>query len=283
MTTKKATCAIIIVTHNSELHIHKAMDCLKKQTHPADQIIIVDSGSKDLHYLTPYSLQPDTQVIFADKDIGFCKGNNIGMSKITPECDYVFFLNPDAFPTPKFLEEAIAFMEDPGNQDYAALTGTVLGYDITDDQPTGKYDSTGVFQKWYGKWYDRHQGMNYNPTDFPIRENVPAICGAVLFCRKKALDSVLIRGNEVFDNTFFMYKEDIDLSLRLRKKGWKLALVPQLLVYHCRGWNRDRKKMPRELKLFSAKNELKLHARHSCYVGTAYSFIKYAAVKMFDM
>jgi len=276
-------CAVIIVTHNSQLHLPKAMLCLQQQSRPADQVVLVDSGSADPSHLMTYQQDPKVTVVLAKGDIGFCRGNNIGMGRLSSNCDYVFFLNPDAFLTPRFLEDAIAFMEQPHNQAYAALTGKILGYDIQQDRPTGKYDTTGVFRKWYGRWYDRGQGMDCNPELYLNQEDIPAICGAVFFCRKKALDAVLIRGNEAFDNNFYMYKEDIDLSIRLRKNGGKLAYLPHLSAYHCRGWNPDRSKMPRNFRLASARNELRIHLRSFSLAGSIYSSLKYASVRFLDL
>lgn len=283
MNESKLSCCIIIVTHNSEKHIHKAMECIRRQTYPAERIIIVDSGSSNPSYLLTYRQQEDVTIVLAQKDIGFCKGNNIGMSKLPSRCDYVFFLNPDAFLSSTFLEQAMAFMENPQNKLCGALTGMILGYDIQANKPTGMYDSTGVFQKWYGQWYDRSQGHAYQAGQYQKNEEVPAICGAVLFCRKTALDSVLIRENEVLDNTFYMYKEDIDLSIRLRKQGWKLMFLPELIAYHCRGWQKNRSKMPRQLRLASARNELRLHGRQKSPIPLAYSLLKYTAVKLLNL
>lgn len=282
MKQKSAQCAVIIVTHNSEIHIPKAMECLLAQTHQPKDIVIVDSGSHDPSYLEKYKRLKNVRLVLAKGDVGFCKGNNIGMEKVSHECKYVFFLNPDAFLTPNYMEEAIDFMELPQNATCGALTGSILGYDIHRDKPTGKYDTTGVFKKWYGQWYDRSQGTNYAPELHAATESIPAICGAVFFCRRKALDTVLIRGKEVFDNTFYMYKEDIDLSLRLRKQGWVLAYHPHLIAYHCRGWQRDRSKMPRLFKLCSARNELRIHLKEMSPIGILYSTLKYAAVKLLN-
>jgi GT2 family glycosyltransferase len=277
------TSAVIIVTHNSELHIDKAIACVNQQTLPATYIILVDSGSRDPSYLHNYALYSNVDITYAEGDIGFCKGNNIGMAKVPKDCDYVFFLNPDAFLTPTYLEKATAFMESPENQKCGALTGTLLGYDINNDCTTGTYDSTGIFQKWYGHWYDRGQGQKYVPEKYSSQEEIPAICGAAFFCRKKSLDEILLRGNEVLDNTFYMYKEDIDLSIRLRQMGWKLVFIPELTAYHCRGWVHDRSKIPRELRLASARNELILHKRLKAPISMTYSLLKYAAVKLLDM
>lgn len=283
MKTQSSKCSVIIVTNNSEKHIHKALQCLNEQTVLAHQIIIVDTGSKDLSYLTEYHGIDSTQVIVADPGIGFCRGNNIGMNYVSAESKYVFFLNPDAFLTPPFLEKAIQFMEQPANSSCGALTGTTLGYDIAQDKATGKYDTTGVFRKWYGKWYDRAQGDIQEASLYQNEQTLPAICGAVYFCRKKALEDVKLRKNEVFDSTFYMYKEDIDLSLRLRKKGWNLKFLPDLVCYHCRGWNRNRKKMPRDLRIYSARNELKVQVKGGAPIPILYSLLKYASVKILDI
>lgn len=285
MTSNKSSssCAVIIVTHNSEVHIAKTISCLHNQTLCPDQIILVDSGSTTLSYLNSYqcSLQKIQTDVFFHSNIGFCKGNNEGINKMKPSTKYVLFLNPDAFLTPTFLEKAISFMEEPQNQGYAVLSGTLLGYDIHKDQPTNTYDSTGIFQKWYGRWHDRDKGRNYDPQKYQQPEDVPALCGALMLCRKKALRDVLIRGIEVFDNTFYMYKEDIDLSLRLRKAGWKLIFMPELLAYHCRGWDSSRSKIPKKLRLLSSKNEIKIHMRFfSPFV--VYSCIKYLFVRIFN-
>ena len=251
------------------------------QTHQPLSIVIVYSGSIDHDYLSTYVEDENFHVVFAENDIGFCKGNNIGMKHIDPKSKYIFFLNPDAFLTPTFIENSINFMEN--HQECGALTGAVLGYDINENKPTGTYDSTGIFHKWYGKWYDRGQGEKIDSKLYNTTEEVPAICGAVMFCRKKALDSVLIRGEEVFDNSFFMYKEDIDLSLRLNKNDWKIMFVPNIIAYHCRGWNHKRSDVPRIMRISSARNELQIHLRHFSAFGILYSFVKYLMVLIFNL
>lgn len=276
-------CAIIIVTNNSEKHITKTMECINRQTLPPEKVIIVDTGSEDPSYLNCFKTQKGVEIIVAEKGIGFCKGNNIGMEHLPIRCDYVFFLNPDAFLSSGFIHQAITFMESPRNKQVGAISGTILGFDINKDKPTGMYDSTGIFRKWYGKWYDRDQRSPYSPGKYPSQESVPALCGAVMFCRKRALDQIRIRGKEIFDNRFYMYKEDIDLSLRLSEKGWKVAYVPNLVAYHCRGWNRNRKEMPKKMRLASARNELKIQWKTKSPIPILYSLLKLTAVTLFDL
>jgi len=274
-------CSVIIVVHDSGRVIHKAVKALREQTKPADKIVLVDTGSKDPSYLEQYEQAPDTELLFAGKEVGFCRGNNCGLQKVPPESDYVFFLNPDAFLAPDFIEKALAFMEK--NLHVGMATGKTLGYDLENDRPSGRYDTTGIFHKWYGRWYDRGQGILCSPELYNEIEPLPAICGAVMFARKKALDQALLQNGELFDSSFFMYKEDIDLSLRLRAKKWQLIYNPELVAYHCRGWDPDRKKMPRRIRLCSARNELRIHARTFAVPGIAYSALKYLSVKLLNL
>jgi N-acetylglucosaminyl-diphospho-decaprenol L-rhamnosyltransferase len=273
-----ASCAVIIVTHNSMPYIDKCMQCVRCQTLPPAQVIIIDSGSACTNYLEAYQKEQNTQVYFSQKNIGFCQGNNIGLSLVQENIEHILFLNPDAFLSPPFLEQAVYYMNE--NPKLGALSGLLLGYDMALDRPTHKIDSSGIFRTWYGRWYDRDQGLDYRP-EYYISESVPALCGALMFCRKKALESALLGPHEAMDEAFYMYKEDIDLSLRLRGKGWDLQMLPHLIAYHCRGWQKDRKQVSRTLRLLSAKNEMKLFARlrSPCIF---YSMLKYCAVKFLD-
>lgn len=254
--------SVIIVTHNSAKFLPKCLASLKAQS-VSHEIVIVDSGSVDPSYLDGYDN------VIKTSNIGFCAANNLGFTKASSE--FVLFLNPDAFLSPNFLADALHLMEK--YPQCGALTGSLLGYDFDHDRPTGKYDSTGIFSTWYGKWYDRDQGKPVSEITYHNMESVPAICGALMFCRKKALT------HPVFDPTFYMYKEDIDLSLRLRAKGWDLLFFPKLIAYHGRGWKK-RSQIPRQFRLFSARNEIKINK--VSLLKLPYSLVKYAAVKVLN-
>jgi GT2 family glycosyltransferase len=271
-----AKISVIIVTNNSEPFLHKAIDSLQAQTLQPHQVILVDTGSKTKDYLLPY--QKIATILFETPGAGFCRGNNTGYKAVSKESEFVFFLNPDAFVGNDFLQKAVSTMRMHPN--CGALTGQTLGWDIQNDRMRGTYDTTGIFPTWYGKWYDRDQG---EPVGKAFKqEEIPAICGAVFFCRKSALDKILLRGAEVFDNTFFMYKEDIDLSLRLQMRGYTLLFIPDLIAYHCRGWSRKRREVPRIFRLCSAKNEWRIHWKTKRFIPFFYSSLKYLFVKCFN-
>lgn len=271
------TVSIIIVTYNSEKFLPHALSCISEQTYAPKQVVLVDTGSASKDYLTQAAKQHKVHLIDAPKGAAFCLGNNVGYAKLGFQSEYVFFLNPDAYLPPEYIEKAVHYME--AHTDVGVVTGKLLGFDQNVGKPSGRYDSTGIFQTWYGKWYDRGQGELESPNRYATLEEPTAVCGAAMFCRKNALDQSLTTQGHVFDETFWMYKDDIDLSLRVKKSGFKLIYNPNLYLYHCRGWNQDRSKMAYPLRLHSARNELKIHMRELSLVPSIYSFLKYVYVK----
>ncbi len=249
---------MVIVTHNSEPFLGRCLAALERQGPILQELIVVDAGSESTGFLESLAEKPGVRLVQTENR-GFSRSNSLGFGLCQQQAEYVVFLNPDAFVQPDVFDRAVAIMEQEPR--VGCLTGRLLGYDITLDQPTGLIDSTGIFRKWYGRWYDRGQGESFD-GQYSEPEDVPAACGAFLFCRSKALASIVLADGSLFDPDFFMYKEDIELSLRLRSAGWRILYHPELEAFHCRGWSRDRKKMSLEARRMAAGNEVLLYRRH---------------------
>jgi len=268
--------SVIIVTHNSQSVIRQCLAAVKQQTVSPDAVVVVDSGSDEPNSL--HSACQDSELapitVLLEKNIGFSASNNLGYAHIDSSSDFVLFLNPDAFLTSDCLEKAAGELVE--NQSVGCVGGRLLGYNSAAQQVTGKLDSTGVFRTWYGRWYDRGQG---EPDDgrYNNREELPAACGAFLFCRKKILDQIALAKGIIFDPDFFLYKEDIELCLRIRKAGHNVVYLPDIKIYHCRGWQR-RRQVPRQLRLTAASSEIVLYRKHpSPYI--LWAFLKYMLVR----
>jgi N-acetylglucosaminyl-diphospho-decaprenol L-rhamnosyltransferase len=262
---------VIIVTHDSARVLPACLDALDRQIRRPDMVVVVDSGSADRGYLAP--LREKTGVTLLETgNIGFSRANNLGMTVVPPQPGTVVFMNPDTYPHPDAFARAVAVLDE--RTDIAVVGGKLLGYDPVSRQPTGRIDSTGIFRQWYGRWVDRGQGREdcgqYDSASF-----VPAVCGALLCCRLQTLRSL---GDKVFDEDFFLYKEDIELSLRLRKHGWQLWYDPAITAYHCRGWQTERQQVPASLRRMAAANEVLLYRKHpSPYIFWA--MLKYLLVR----
>lgn len=238
---------VIIVTHNSNKYVNKVVTLLPNNI----DIIVVDSGSDKTEYLLDYKRR--AKIIYCN-NIGFSAANNIGYEYIE-DSKYVLFLNPDAFIENSSLHKMIQFMDD--NHDVAILTTPLRGYSFEKNTETGLYDSVGIFRKWYGRWFDKYQGVSISGVILPSQPyQITAACGALMLCRVNCLNEVLLNNREVFSERFFMYKEDIDLSLRLRKQGYKIVLHPGVVAYHGRGWSKKRGEMPLKSRIMSTRNEI---------------------------
>jgi len=264
----------IVVSHNSEKTLDRCIQGLTTQDYPLESIILVDSGSTDQKFISHLQEQFSFEFVLSE-NIGFSKANNLGYAKVQSDIDFVIFVNPDLFLPQSFVRDALKICDDTS---IGTLSGKLLSYDLEQDRPSGRLDSTGIQRTWFGRWYDRGQG-EHDHGQYENSESMPALCGALLFCRKKALDSL---NGVIFDPDFFLYKEDIEICIRMRKFGWKLLYHPALSAYHCRGWKNERSKMPYELRLLAAKSELLLYKKHpSPYM--VWAVLKYFLVKVFRL
>lgn len=274
---EKVRVGVIIVTHNSAKTIDPVLESLKRQTLPPSKIYLIDSGSDDTHYIKKWDHKGPIEIALMP-NIGFSAANNLGFNSLDKTIETILFLNPDCIITDDFLEKGAEFLW--GRKDIGAVTGKMIGYDFYKHKPTDLLDSTGIFTTWYGKWYDR--GQREPKNKYNQEESVPAICGALFYAKRDALNDILIDESEVFDERFFCYKEDIDLSLRLREKGWVLQYYPSLIAYHGRGWKR-RSQVSRKLRVMSAENELKIHWKTKNPIKITYSFLKWVGVKFLNI
>ncbi|MEN8190082.1 MAG: glycosyltransferase family 2 protein [Thermodesulfobacteriota bacterium] len=267
--------AAVVVCHNSAAVIDRCLNDLNSQSRPVDEIVVVDSGSTDTNYLQRLEDRDNIRLL-RRKNIGFAQANNEAVACLLQPADVVVFVNPDAFLSPDTV--AIGLSRLKNRPELAVVSGRLLGWDLEKNCPGGRIDSAGIFRKWYGRWYDRGQG-EIDRGQYETRCDVPALCGALMICRSEALarfDGV------IFDSDFFLYKEDIELSLRLRKYGWSLEYDPGITAYHCRGWQRNRKKIDQQLKLHAAESELLLYKKHpSPYM--AWALFKWLLVRLFHI
>ena len=267
--------SVVIVTHNSERFVDRCVASLDDQSASASRVVIVDSGSTDPAYLDHLSGKTGYEVHLKE-NIGFAAANNFGLSLTVASSEYICLMNPDTFLEPDTFSSALALLSSETKA--GIVGGRLMGFDSDHGRPTGLLDSTGIFRSWFGRWYDRGQGET-DADNFQVREEVPALCGAFMFCRTAALQEEMPM---VFDESFFMYKEDIDLCLRLREKGWKLLYDPEVEAYHARGWARDRKEISYEIKCLASKNEIRLNLKHrSPYLIWALG--KYLAVRLLKL
>jgi N-acetylglucosaminyl-diphospho-decaprenol L-rhamnosyltransferase len=262
----------IIVSHNSQLVLPRCLEHLQRQSPALRSIVVVDSGSEETTYLDNLRSHLPLHIIKTD-NCGFSTANNLGFQhEVFAPGSLVIFLNPDTFLSNDFTGQMIqCFSEHPR---VTMLSGKLLRFDLQTMQETNIIDSTGIYRRWYGRWFDRGQG-HPDHKQYDLIAEPPALCGALLCCRTDHLQTL---GDKIFDEDLFLYKEDIELSLRLRKYGKKLLYDPRLIAYHCRGWQGKRRNMDYRQRIAAAKSELTLYRKHpSMYM--VWAICKYLLVR----
>jgi len=266
--------SVIIISYNSERYIEKCLEALGRQSLPVDEIIIIDNRSNNSSFLNEVSAKFSLpiKVIELPCNFGYAGAANAALEFIHPGTDYILYVAPDTFLSEQYVADGVTYLDRKENSNVGALSGILLGYDIEKDKPSGLVDSTGICQKWYGRWYDRDQLKKQELIGNLQPEEMPALCGTALMCRRTALIAVNeCEPHSYFDVSLFTYKEDIDLSLRMRAAGYKIHFVPSIVAYHCRGWNRPL--MSRRAKVLSARNEVQINSSRGI-IKYIYSCIK---------
>ena len=244
--------AVVVKTYNEAHVLDRCIECLQGQTYPFDWIVILDAGSRDTAYVEKHRGGDCLDVRLDPRNLGYSVGNNLGAQPYIDRADYIVFLNPDAFLPPEFLAQLNSLLEARRAEKIGVLGPRLRRYNLSAGQETQVIDTTGIFHRWHGRWFDRAQGeIDDGRYAGETLEIVPAICGAAMICSTEALRATQLSPGEYFRASFFMYKEDIELSLRIRERGFQVVYAGHLLAHHCRGWQ-SRRKMARRFRLMSA-------------------------------
>lgn len=207
---------IIIVNYNGNQYLNKCLKSVAKQTFKNFKVIIVDNASNDGSLENIKLPDHRFQTFPLKNNVGFSSANNIGAEKI--ESKYIATLNCDAFPASRWLENLYSFAEK--YSDYSAFASMQLSYDNL-DIIDAKGDNLSFFGiPWSG-------GTGQQIKTLPSAAEVFSCCAASALYRTK--DFRFVNG---FDEDFFCYCEDVDLSFRLRLLGRKVLYVPSAVVAH---------------------------------------------------
>ena len=199
------------------------LDCLsslEKITYPNVKIYVIDNGSSDNSVTEIRNQFPDYEIIGLPENYGFARGNNAGFELAKQKADYTIFLNNDTIVDPNFVEPLINAMES--NSTVKQSTPKIFYADNLDYIWFGG----GKVSLWAG-WI-RHLGIRQKDSmQFSFNRNVDYATGCCVCMRTVDFESI-----GMFDESFLMYGEDVDLSLRFRKQGGQILFVPESKIWH---------------------------------------------------
>lgn len=221
--------SIIIVSYNVKYYIEQCLNSVLRSV-PDAQIFVVDNNSTDgsVEYFRDHF--PQIEIIANDCNAGFGRANNMALAKATGR--YVLFLNPDTVVAERTIPGCVEYMDihpEVGAVGVCMLYGFGrFALESRRSLPTplvsfwhmtglGKlFPNSKVFAKYHLTYLD-------SSKECPIE----VVSGAYMFVRKEALDKT---GG--FDESFFMYGEDIDLSYRILQQGYKNRYLPLPIVHY---------------------------------------------------
>jgi GT2 family glycosyltransferase len=214
----------VIVAHNSLADLRRMLPALLAELAAEDEVIVVDSGSEDgLGDAFP-GLAPGARLLTAPGNVGFAEGANRGVAAANGEL--IVLLNPDAVVQPGWA----AAIKAPWGGAWAAWMALVM-MNAGDAINTagGVLHFTGL--GWAGQIGEPVLTAPQSPRE------VGFLSGACL-----ALPAQTWRELGGFPADFFMYCEDVDLSLRLRLRGGRIAVIPQAQVLHDYDFDKGQRK-----------------------------------------
>ena len=211
--------SVIIAVWNSKTYLSNCLDTLIAQTFRDFEVIIVDNGSKDeaVDGLRERYPSLDLRTERLDSNRGFAAANNIGARLARGK--WLALLNTDAFPEPDWLEKLVQASDEHPEYTFFSSRQIQAKDPKFLDGAGDEYHVSGLAWRRYYNYKERSYGLQL--------EEVFGACGAAsLYLRDKFLR---VGG---FDEDYFSYFEDVDLSFRLRLVGGRCLYVPQAVVYH---------------------------------------------------
>jgi GT2 family glycosyltransferase len=214
----KPSVFIVIPNWNGKHLLPQCLDSLEKQSLSA-KIVAVDNGSSDGSVEFIKQNYPNVHLIELAKNIGFTGGVNTGINwALSQTADYIALFNNDAVADKNWLESLVDVLN---RQDKVGIVTCKL---LRSDKK--HFDSTGDQYSVFGLPFPRSRNVE-DTGQFNKAEFIFSASGGASLYR-----SELFKQIGVFDQKFFAYYEDVDLSFRAHLAGWKVYYQPDAVVYH---------------------------------------------------
>jgi len=217
--------SVVILNYNVRYFLELCLKSVQAAVlNIAAEIIVVDNNSEDGSCTMVKTLFPNVKLIENKENFGFSKGNNIGVAQA--KGDYVCVLNPDTVVAEDTFARLLSFAQ---NKEKLGVLGCKLINGSGEFLPESKRNIPYIkaaFKKILGNskdYYANH--LNENETG-----KVDVLVGAFMFVKRNVFNKV-----DGFDEDYFMYGEDIDLSYKVLKSGYHNYYYGSTTVVHFKG------------------------------------------------
>lgn len=270
--------SIVVINFNSVRLLERCFNSVFGLDFADKEIIFIDNASADDSVKFVMKNYPAVRVIANTENLGYAGAANQAVSQSSGE--FILIMNPDILFEPDYLKILIKRLH--ADLKIAAIIGKLRQFDFAYGKKTNVIDSAGLLMHRNRRCVDRGQGEE-DRGQYNEAAEVFGVTGACPLYRRKALEDCRIGrgdggGGEIFDNDFFMYKEDVDISWRLGLFGWKCFYEPAAVVYHGRGTGvvkragffdvaRNRSGLSKMQRYYSYKNERLMRVKNETWRG----------------
>jgi GT2 family glycosyltransferase len=247
-----------MTTYNSEAVLAPCLESVAALDYRPLEVIIVDNASADGTTEILRRFEPGFRVIFNQENRGFAGGQNQAIN--AAQGDWVLSLNPDVLLPPNFVSELVRVGEQ--NPAVGSLTGKLLRWQPQEASPCSQViDSTGIHFLRNLRHLDRGS-EELDHGQYENCEYVFGATGAAALYRRQMVEDVSLDG-QFFDEDFFAYREDADLSWRAQLMGWQCLYVPTAVAWHVRRVTPERfHQLPLAINWHSVKNRFLMRAKN---------------------
>lgn len=251
----KNSVRIVIVNWNSGSLLKNCLDSIEAfGGSEVAEVVVVDNGSTDgSDRIDP---APRHRIIRAGANLGFARACNLGAEGAATS--FLLFLNPDAEIRAGTVQTAVAFMASPQATRIAVCGIRLVGEDGKVQHHVTRFPLARAL------FVTEHRILDF---DHLSSREVEHVIGAFYLIRREIFESV---GG--FDERFFVYLEDLDLSYRIAQAGWKAYYLAEAVGFHKGGGSSDQIKARR--LFYSMRSRLLYASKH---LGPLRAFLVLAA------
>lgn len=220
---------IVLVNYKdyAEKFLAACRDSLRAQNYPAAEfkVYIVDNASSDKSYAYLKTCYPEAKIL-TRTDGNYCAANNLGFEEaIKDACKYLVALNMDTEMAPNWLSELVLALDK--NPEAGIAQSKILLYPRAETERQNlKINTLGNRLNFLGFGFTSdYQEANREISGYP--EITGYASGCCFITRKEVFISI---GG--WDESYYMYHDDIEFSLKARLTGHKIILAPQSVVFH---------------------------------------------------
>lgn len=241
---------ILVLNWNSCNYAVRCIESLQALDYSNYRIVVIDNASADSSERVLRARFPELPFIQTGANLGYAGGNNRGIAyALAQEAEYVWLLNVDTHVDRRALCALVGAMEANAR---VGLAGSKIYYM---DSPERIAYAGGCVDFWRGSTF--HRGENEPDTgQYDQPTQVDFITGCSLIVRSSVIKQVgpLIE-------SYFLYFEDVEWSLRVHKAGFDLLFVPDSVIWHKEGGTSGGRMNP-DVIYYTARNNLYLVEQH---------------------